>query len=689
MQVRALGGLITTAFLSQAVIAQDAPTPRAAAASGLDQVIITSTRLTHSLRDAPAAISVLTGDDIQLARQQLSIAESIGSVPGLFMQNRYNYALGLRVAIRGFGARANFGVRGIKILIDGIPETLPDGQASADTIDLGATSRIEVIRGPSSTLYGNASGGVILVTTESPPTAPFVSAQFATGDFGLQRIQLKAGGQNARLGYLLNASNWKYEGFREHGAAEKTDVTGRLNFDFDADRRLLLTFAYGRQPLSLDPGGVTATMAANEPRAARPANITFNARQNYEQTRLGLVFDTALASRTTLNVRNYYVWRDFMQFLPYRADGIPSFRRFYAGAGLSVSHEGSLFGHRNRVVVGADFDRQADDVSRHDNEFGVIGALSERQDERVTSRGVYFGNELTLARGLELTLGARLDEVKFDVTDHFLADGNQSGRVSNSSTSPSAALVYEYSPAANFYARYSTSFEVPTTSEYAQPDGSGGFNQALEPQLTNNYEIGMRGTLAGRHQYELALYTARTRDELIPHEVPGSPGHDYFVNAGRSLRRGLEFSLRSRLGERWHSTLSYTHSDFTFDRYVNADGEDFSGNTIPGTAANQIYGELSYSNPRGWFGSLDALYIGKQFANDANTAINDAYTIAGLRLGYRYAPGAIELTPYLAANNLFDARYNANVRINAFGGRYFEAGTGRDIFGGITVKYQY
>lgn len=684
-----LGGLAVGLVLSQAGMAGDVPQGQGVATTRLDQIIVTGTRLQYSLRDVPAAVSVIPQDDIQLARQQISIAESIGSVPGLFIQDRYNFALGLRVAIRGFGARANFGVRGIKILIDGIPETLPDGQASADTIDLGATSRIEVIRGPSSTLYGNASGGVILVTTEPPPATPFVSTQLSVGNYGLERYQLKAGGQGDRVGYLLNASNWKYDGFRDHSAAEKTDLTGRFNFDLGDDRKLLLTLGYGRQPLSLDPGGVTAAMAAEEPRAARDANVTFNARQHYEQTRLGLVYDMPLGTATTLTARNYYVWRDFMQFLPYEAGGIPSFSRFYAGAGVSVTHEGHFLDRANRFVVGIDYDRQSDDVSRHDNDFGVVGLLSERQDEKVTSRGIYVQNELSLTQPLKLTFGARFDDVRFDVDDHFLGDGNDSGQVSNSNISPTAALVYEYSAAANFYARYSTSFEVPTTTEYAKPDGSGGFNQSLEPQRSNNYEIGVRGVLAARHQYELALYTARTRDELIPYEVPGSPGHDYFANAGRSARKGMEFSLHSTLTERWQATLSYTLSDFEFDRYIDADGADFSGNTIPGTAANQLYGELRYRNPRGWFGSLDSLYIGKQFANDANTASNDGYTLAGARLGYRHAWDALEITPFIAANNLFDTRYNANVRINAFGGRFFEAGSGRDVFGGITLKYRY
>ncbi|MBV6416376.1 MAG: Vitamin B12 transporter BtuB [Steroidobacteraceae bacterium] len=655
----------------------------------LDKVVITGTRLGNSLRDVPAAVSVITQDDIQLARQQLTLVESLGGVPGLFLQDRYNLALGLRVSIRGFGARANFGVRGVKILIDGIPETLPDGQASADTIDLGATSRIEVIRGPSSTLYGNASGGVILVTTEPPPDEPFVEARVAGGDFGFRKVQLKAGGQGDRVGYLVSVSDWKYDGFREHSRAEKKDVTGRFNFDFGGDRRLLATISYGKQPVALDPGGVTAAMAADQPTAARPANIAFDARQHYEQTRLGLVYDTPLGRHYTLTARNYYVWRDYIQFLPYQAGGVPAFSRFFAGIGANLNHEGAWFDRPNRFVFGFDVENQDDDRSRYDNDFGVRGAQSLEQNERVTSRGIYAQDEFSITPRLLLTVGARYDEIVFKVADRFLVDGDDSGKVTETSTSPMAALMFAHSPAFNLYGKYSTSFEVPTTSEYARPDGSGGFNQSLGPQLSNNFEIGMRGMLAGRHHYELALYSSTTRDEFVPYEVPGSPGHDYFVNAGRSDRSGLEFSLQSELTDRWRTTLSYTFSDFTFDRFVDADGNDFSGNTLPGTAKSQLYGDLTYRHPRGWFGSFDAMYVGRQFADNANTATNGAYTLANIRFGIRLESGAFEVTPFVAANNLFDERYNANVRINAFGGRYFEAGAGRDLFAGVGLRYRY
>lgn len=656
---------------------------------GLEEIVVTATRLETPLSHVPAAISVVGEDDIQLGRQQLALDESLSRVPGVFMQDRYNFAQDLRVSIRGFGARANFGIRGVKILVDGIPETLPDGQGSVDTVDIGTASQIEVIRGPSSTLYGNASGGVINVTTEPPPDQPFAELRLSGGDYDFRKAQVKAGGQTDKLGYLLSLSNLDYGGYRDHSRAKSKQLSGRLNFDFRGDRKLLASFNYTDQPVSDDPGGVTAELAASDPTAAWPTNVAFDAGESLTQSRLGFVYDVPLGDNNSLTARNYYVWRDFAGALPFEAGGIVEFDRFFAGGGLSYNYNGFWLDRPNRLVVGFDVDSQDDDRTRYDNLNGIKGPRVFDQNESVQSVGVFLQNELSITEDLLLTLGLRFDQVNFDVTDHYLADGNDSGNVDENGTSPMAGLVYTLSPALNFYATYSTAFETPTTTEFNNPSGAGGFNQSLDPQLATNYEVGMRGLLADRHHYELSIFTIGVKDELIPFEVPGSPGRDYFVNAGRSTRNGAEMSLISNITDRWRTTFSYTYSDFTFDRFVDADGTDFSGKTIPGTAADVLYGEVSYLDPTGWFGSVDALHVGKQYANNANTASNAPYTLSNVRVGYNYDSGSLLVTPFVAVNNLFDERYNANVRLNAFGGRYFEPAPGRNYYAGVTVRFKY
>jgi len=656
--------------------------------TSLEEIVVTSRRLETTLDQVPAAVSVVSKDDIQLARQQLGLDESLSRVPGLFMQNRFNFAQDLRVSIRGFGARANFGIRGVKILVDGIPETLPDGQGSVDGIDLGATDQIEVIRGPSSSLYGNASGGVISLTTEAPSGEPFAEVNASAGRYGYQRVQMKAGGSGERVGYLLNASNTQYDGFRELSRFENRQLTGRFNIDLDRDRELLAVVNLTDQPVSDDPGGLTAAVAAENPRAAWPTHVTFRAGESLEQQRIGFVYTMPLGEGHSLSARNYYVWRDFENSLAFQAGGIVDLDRFYAGGGLSYSYDGFWLDRPNRLVIGFDYDNQDDDRRRFNNMAGERGAMTFDQNESFKSLGLFLQNELSISEDLLLTMGLRLDEIEYEVTDRFLSNGDDSGRRRLDGTSPMVGLTYIVSPSLSAYATFSTAFETPSTTEFANPSGGGGFNPSLGPQEAENFEIGIRGLLGNRHRYDLALFSIDVDDELIPFTLPETPGRVYYQNAGRSSRNGLEFSLVSQPIDGLRTTLAYTYSDFEFDTFADLAGV-YDGNVIPGTAEHVLFGELSWWHPRGWFVSFDVLYVDDQFADNANTVVNDAYTLSNLRLGYEHRAGSLVVSPFIGINNLFDESYNANLRINDTNLRFFEPGPERNAYAGVTVNWRY
>ncbi len=642
------------------------------------------------LSRVPGAVGVVGQEDIQRARQGIGLDESLNAIPGVFMQNRYNFAQDLRIAIRGFGARANFGIRGIKILVDGIPETLPDGQGSVDTIDIGTSSQIEVIRGPTSTLYGNASGGVISVTSEAAPQTPFVETRLSAGEYGFRKLQLKAGGRTDRVGYVVSVSDQELDGYRELSRSENTQLTGRFDVDLGEGRVLRALLDHTDQPVSQDPGGVSFAQYQAAPRTARDANLLFDGGEELDQSRLGFVYTAPLSDSGELKVRNYYVTRDFGNRLPFTGGGQVRFDRFFAGGGISYTHEGTWLDRPNRLIVGLDYEDQDDDRRRYDNlAGGVRGPLVFDQNESVSSQGLFIRNELGLTPNADLSFGARFDDVEFDVTDRFLADGNDSGNISFEDTSPMLGLSVRLSEALNVYGRYSTSFETPTTTEFNRPSGGGGFNQSLAPQVAENLEVGLRGLLGERSRYELAVFTIEVDDELIPFEVPGSPGRDYYENAGSSKRDGLEASLILDPTERVRTTLSYTYSDFEFEQFVDGDGNDFGGNTIPGTSENVLFGEVVYSDPRGWFGAFDVTYVDEQFANNANSTVVDGYTVANARFGYERDLGGVVVEPFVGVNNLFDEKYVGNVRINAFGGRYYEAAPDRNLYGGVTISHSF
>lgn len=673
--------LLSATLISFTAGAQQTSAPTST--NPLDEIIVRATMIERDLAHTPAAVSIIDQDTIQLARQQLALDESLGSVPGLFMQNRFNFAQDLRVSIRGFGARAQFGIRGIKVLVDGIPETLPDGQGSVDSIDLGATSQIEVIRGPSSSLYGNASGGVISVISESGSEEPFAEMRLAGGSDDFQKVQLKAGGRGERLDYLISLSDTDYEGWRQQSHAENKQLTGRFGLDLGKDRELLTVVNFTDQPISDDAGGLTAAQVAANPRAAFPANVTFDAGESLDQTRVGFVYSMPLGEHHSITARNYYAWRDFGNLLPTLVNGIVDLDREFMGGGFSYSYDGIFLDRPNRLVAGTDFDDQDDERRRYNNNNGVQGTLGFDQNEHVTSAGVFLQNELSVTQRLQLTMGVRFDEVEFEVTDRYFADGfNDSGSKKFDDTSPMVGVVLDLGEETNLYATYSTAFETPTTTEFNKPDGTGGFNLLLEPQTATNLEVGLRGTLSDRSRYEVALFTIDVEDELIPFEVV--PGRNAFENAGESKRDGLEFSFIFNPTDRLSGTVSYTYSDFKFTNFGT-----FSGNVIPGTAENVVFGELAYTHPGGWFIAGETIYVDEQFGDNANTTVIDGYTVAGMRFGYDLDLGEFQLSPFLGVNNLFDEEYTANVRLNPFQSRYYEPAPGRNGYAGVTLAYHF
>ena len=659
----------------------------------LEEITVYSTRIAKPVDEIPSAVSVVDKADIQTGRQQLGLDESLARVPGVFMQDRYNFDQDLRIAIRGFGARANFGIRGIRVYVDGIPATLPDGQSGVDNIDIGSASRIEVIRGPSSSLYGSAAGGVISIYTEDGPDIPFLEARYAGGDDGFNKYQLKGGGQYKDLNYLVNLSRLDYQGYRDHSRTENVTLNSKFKYTIDDTSDFTTLINATDAPVADDPGGLKALEAASDPTSASPNNIKYGAGEAIAQQQVGFVYRKAFSPKSELTLKNYYVWRDFVNFLPYGGSvaagngGNVSFQRFFAGGGATYNYKGDVFGRQNDLIVGFDYDSQQDDRQRHVNNFGVAGALTQNQVESVDSFGIYLEDELSLTDQVRLNFSGRYDKVDFKVKDKFLSDGNDSGNLSFDNFNPGVALLWRPLDSVNLYAKYSTSFETPTTTELANPNG-GGFNKALQPQKATNYEIGAKGLLNDSIRYELALFHIDMTDELVQYEPPTSPGHFFFHNAGKSTREGLESAVSFQPMDNLTVSASYTYSDFNYDKYTTPAGT-FDGNTIPGLPRNQIYAELNYQHPSGFYAVWDVLWVDKIYVDDANSESSSPYTVSNLRGGYKGQWGNWSISPFIGLNNLFDERYNANIRINASYSRYYEPAPNFNVYAGLSIRYHF
>jgi iron complex outermembrane receptor protein len=659
----------------------------------IEEILVVSSRTERSVMDVPAAVSVVNQADIQQGRQLLGLDESLNRVPGVFSQNRYNFAQDLRVSVRGFGARANFGIRGLKIYVDDIPATTADGQSGVDDIDLGSLQRIEVTRGPSASLYGASAGGVLNLFSEDGGEPSFVEAHATVGEDGQRRYQLKGAGQHGRLAHLVSLTDLSYDGYRDHAEVESTLLNSKFRYSFDDGGELTFIVNLVDSPTADDAGAITAAQVDADPTQAQPRNLSSNAGEELDQQKLGWVYRRGFGDGHEFKVRNYYVWRDFEAFLPIGThipfvsdDGVVEFDRFFYGGGFQVLFNGELFGRPSQTIVGVDIDRQEDDRQRFLNNAGSKGALAFDQVEEAESYGVFLRNELALTDRLTFIVGLRYDEVELSVDDKFLANDDQSSELDFDEVSPMAGMVWALSDDLSLYANYSTSFETPTFTELAAPArslsvGLGGFNN-VSAQEARSFEVGVKSSLWSNRLYvDAALYSMDVEDEITNVENIGN--RSTFENADTE-RKGVELTAIAQLSETVRVSLAYTYSDFEFDSF--ASNPEFAGNDLPGLPEQQFYAEVAYRPHSGFYAVADVLYVDDLHANNANSVVTDSSVVANVRAGFVSNHGSWQITPFVGVNNLFDEEYLSNVRINGFGGRLFEPGPELNFYGGISVR---
>ena len=665
------------------------------AVTELDEIIVTATRQDQSLADVSSAVSVVERDTIQAGRQQLGLDESLNRVPGIFFQNRYNFSQDLRVAIRGFGARANFGIRGIKVFVDDLPATLADGQSGVDDIDIGSVGRIEIIRGPSSALYGSASGGVMSLYTEDGPDTPFAEARVTVGEYDHQKYQLKFGGQTGKLNYLVNGSYMESDGYRENSRVEHGLVNSKFRYEFDEESDLTVIFNLVESPQADDSGGITQANVEADRRQAQPRNLSSNAGEELEQQKAGWIYRKQFGEDHEIRVRNYYLWRDFKAFLPIGShirfvpdDGVVEFDRFFFGGGAQYTYTGELMGRPNQFTAGFDIDIQEDDRQRYSNDAGIKGALSFDQLEEAEAYGFYIRNSLALTDSLQLTLGGRYDIVDLSVDDRFLANADQSGELDFEEFSPSVGLTWSAADSVSLYFNFATGFETPTFTELANParnlDVSLGGFASVDAQNAESFEIGARGLIGERVYFDIAGFIMEVEDEVV--SVANIGNRTFFRNADTD-RNGIEAAIVVDLLEGLQLTASYTYSDFEFDSFPSR--MDAEGKMLPGIPENQFFAELAYRHDSGFYLSWDILVVDDLAVNNNNSVISDSYEVANLRAGHRLQMAGFELSPFIGINNLFDTNYMSNLRLNGFGGRVFEPAPTLNVYGGVSVRLNY
>jgi iron complex outermembrane receptor protein len=664
----------------------------------LEGITVTVSRWRQDVNRLPYAAGLLGKAELQSLEATVSLDESLAQIPGVLVDNRYNFALGVRISVRGFGARSQFGVRNVRIIQDGIPLTLPDGQSQTGNLDLAAAGRIEVIRGPASALYGNASAGVISVRTESAPAVPFrPEVGLLAGGYGkdrfYQKYDVKLGGRQSRFDYLGHLSYFDTDGFRTHSRARHTLLNTRLRYAPGGDSDLTLLLNYADSPLAQNPSSLTDSTARAKPDTVRdivlppedcPPEPGFGGCQNlgeeFRQGQAGLGYRRAFGSAHEISLMGYGLFRELENRIPFRLIELDRL-----GGGARVEYRlAPATGRLSRFSAGVDLDRQQDDRVERIRDGDGVGPVALDQEEGVASLGLFAHGGLALAPGLELTLSLRYDRVRFDVADRLVTedDPDDSGARTMDQWSPLAGLSYSYAPWLNFYGNVGRSFQTPTTTELT--DTLGGFNPDLQPERATNYEVGVKGTAGGRVSYSLALFHADVADQLIGFAATGIE-RVYFENAGSSAHEGIEAGVSALVAPGWTASLAYTYSNFKFDEFITEAG-DFSGNRVPGVSPHRLHARLGYARGPGPSGSLRLTAVDDYFVDSANQNRNDGYIVVDLRFGYTARTGRLEIVPFVGINNVFDVRYNSSVVVNATAGRYYEPAPGRNLYAGLRLR---
>jgi iron complex outermembrane recepter protein len=638
----------------------------------LDAVEVQAVRTSETAASAALSVALLARDPVERATEPgASLEAALRALPGLWVADRENFALGERISVRGMGARAGFGVRGVQVVLDDVPLTLADGQAALTIVDPALIRRAELLRGPASTLWGNASGGVLFLSTL--PAEPGASARFVGGSFGLVRTEVEAATRGRAASGGLAVSHVRREGYRQHSAFGVTRARGYAETR-QSGVDLRATAALEWAPEQQHPGALTAEEWAADPRQAQTNFVVQAAGKDSRQGQAALSAraETALGS---FSATAFGIARSLENPLPFAYIDVA---RLSGGTRLALERQDGPV----RWTAGFDTGIQRDDRQNHANQAGTRGALRLDQLETV-STAAGFGRA-TLQRGpLAVSAGLRHDRTRFAAEDRLgagtAADGSGSRTLAAWSPSLGASLRLG---TALVFASASTAFETPTTTELAnRPDGATGFNADLDPQRTLGLETGIRGTTrTGALYYDVAIYRLDVRDQLTAFQ--GEDGRTFYRNAEAARHDGLEALAEWAPAPGLRLGATYGWSYFAFTEASGA----LAGNRVPGVPEHRLAAHAQALH-RGVLGRVDLRAASSTWADDANTARADAFALLDLRLGHAGLPaGRALVLPFVQLQNMFDARYVGSVALNAQAGRFYEPGAGRAVQAGVSVR---
>jgi iron complex outermembrane receptor protein len=672
----------------------------AAQAQTLDEVVVSASRAQARSFDAPAAIQSVGRETIQNGGPQVNLSESLVRVPGLTILDRSNYAQDLQLSIRGFGARAAFGIRGIRLLIDGIPATTPDGQGQGSSVSLTSMDRIEVLRGPLAQLYGNASGGVIQAFTKPASKVPLADYQYYVGDYGLHRADYQFSDTVGDYGLVADYSTFSIDGYRDNSRTERKQFNGKLDFNTNEQTRVNLVFNQFDMPLAQDPLGLTAAQLKANPAGAGTDAVTNKARKIVLQNQLGGSATYTVDRDHAYTGRAYYGTRENLQ---YQSNGRwIGLNRDYYGAGLQYNAKTNWADVPVQYAAGYEFDRSSERRQAGLSPAGTktAGVLSRDEDNLAENSDVFFQATAQVSEQLAVVGGLRASTVRFVSDDKFTTDGfDGSGNASYSATNPVLGFTYFANDHLNLYANYGQGFESPTLAEVAYQGSKAPvlaqFNPDLKASSSQHYELGAKWVPQRGSRVDFSVFQIQSTDEIVV--AASTSGQTSYKNAPGTSRTGFELAGNTLITPHVGATMSASMLEAQYSQaFTSGTTPIATGNKIPGIPQTSFFSELAWTSAAVQPGAktraagtrlaAEVVHSGRVYANDQNTASADGRTVINLSASQRWAVDKAAVTLYARLNNASDERYVGSVIVNQSSQQFFEPGLPRNWLLGVSVS---
>ena len=643
----------------------------------LNEVIVNSSKIPSRLSDIPLSVNVLdTALNVNIL-QQNSLKEYINRIPGVFTLNANNFAQDLRISIRGFGARSAFGIRGIKLIVDGIPETTPDGQGQLDNLNLGIIERVEVIRGPSASLYGNASGGVIKINSISNFENNFVNLKSTYGSYGMQNYQGSFGLKRLNSEALVHLNKISSNGYRDRSKIEQTNFLSRLRLNTKSIGVFSGSLSYTDSPYAGDPGGLTDQERNNNRSQARARNIDYDTYESINHFKSSLQWELKNSEKISWNASTFYSKRNFYGKLPFEFGGIVDLNRDFWGGNFNFKLSSINEKVSNTLLLGLDLGFQKDRRKRFKNIKGVQGEITLNQIESFENRSFYLIDHLKYKKAL-ITIGLRWD-------NNTLATDKTDYSIELYKLNPSIGINMSVSKNKNIWVSFSSSFETPTLSELSSnPYGDSGLNPQLIAQKALNFEFGYRSKMKNIY-FEMVAFYIPTDDEITPYEIEQFPGRTFYRNAGKTSRKGIEIIFNHNISKKINFDNSYTFSDFKFREFTSG-GNNLNDNYLPGIPKNIFNSNISYKTENGLIFLTELIYNDKIYSSNNNDVFEKPYWLSNFKISKKINNKNLFWDIYFGLNNIFNTYYSDNIRLNAFGGRFFEPAPLRNFYLGLNLK---